>query len=152
MFIKNKNFLWGVVNIGQQTEGVGDENFDVPGESNWERWVRRGLVPEIGVANNYWQDYKNDHDLVKDIGCNSMRITVEWVRIESVEGVFDQQAVAYYRKILLRIYAGEIFLWWLVCGIGACRCGLRKNMECIIGSALLFLLGLLNWYGMNLAI
>jgi len=97
----DKKFLWGVVNIGQQTEGVGDKNFAVPGESNWERWARRGLVPEIGVANNYWRDYKNDHALVEGVSCNSVRITIEWARIEPREGVFDQRAVAHYRELLL---------------------------------------------------
>ncbi len=88
----NKKFLWGVVNIGQQTEGF-------CATSNWARWANRDLVPEIGAANNYWRDYKNDHALVENIGCNSMRITVEWARIEPAEGKFNKSATAHYRNI-----------------------------------------------------
>ena len=91
--MKNKKFLWGVVNIGQQTEG-----FDIT--SNWSRWAKRDLVPEVGKANNYWCDFKLDHEVVEDIGCNSMRITIEWSRVEPEEGVFDEKAIKQYREIL----------------------------------------------------
>jgi len=91
--MQNKKFLWGVVNIGQQVEG--DD-----GNSNWSRWSGRGLVPEIGEANNYWSDFAKTNRLVEELGCNSMRITVEWSRIEPREGFFDTKAIAHYRKIL----------------------------------------------------
>jgi len=91
--MKNKKFLWGVVNIGQQTEGF--DKF-----SNWARWAERGLVPEVGKANNYWYDFKLDHDIVEKIGCNSMRITLEWSRVEPEEGVFDKKVINHYQKIL----------------------------------------------------
>ena len=91
--MNNKKFLWGVVNIGQQTEGS-------DGFSNWARWAERGLVPEVGEANNYWQNYKLDHKAVEELGCNSMRITIEWSRVELKEGVFDKKAIEHYREIL----------------------------------------------------
>jgi len=98
---ENKKFLWGVVNIGQQTEGSGVD-------SNWERWAKRGLVPEIGKANNYWRDYKKDHTVVEEIGCNSMRITIEWARVEPVERKFDVKAIEHYRKILEDLHRRNI--------------------------------------------
>lgn len=89
----NTSFLWGVVNIGTQTEGS-----DVHG--NWTRWARRGLVPQIGVANDYWRRFREDHDHVEDLGCNSVRITIEWSRIEPEEGKYDAKVIAHYRNIL----------------------------------------------------
>ncbi len=91
--INNKKFLWGVVNIGQQTEGS-------DGFSNWARWAERGLVPEIGEANNYWRDYKLDHKAVEELGCNAMRITIEWSRVKPEEEIFDKEAIGHYREIL----------------------------------------------------
>lgn len=88
-----EKFLWGVVNIGQQTEGDDINN-------NWARWGMRGLVPRIGNANNYWNKYQDDHDIVQEIGCNSMRITIEWSRIEPSEGKFDKEAVQHYKNII----------------------------------------------------
>lgn len=91
--MNNKKFLWGVVNIGQQTEG-----FDK--SSNWVRWAERALVPSLNNANSYWRDYEVDHKAVEELGCNSMRITIEWSRVEPEEGIFDEKAIEHYRKIL----------------------------------------------------
>lgn len=90
---KQEEFLWGVVNIGTQTEG---------GRvcSDWSRWASRGQVPEIGRANEYWADFKKYHEIVQSIGCNALRITVEWSRIEPREGEFDEDVIEGYRRIL----------------------------------------------------
>ena len=89
----DKQFLWGVVNIGQQTEGFGKN-------SNWDVWAGRGVVPEIKGANSYWKYYKKYNTLIQELGCNAVRITVEWSRIEPQEGVFDECAVNHYEKII----------------------------------------------------
>ncbi len=91
--MQNKKFLWGVVNIGQQVEGD-DKN------SNWSRWAGRGLIPKISEANKYWPDFAKTNEIAEEIGCNAMRITVEWSRIEPKEGAFDTKAIVHYRKIL----------------------------------------------------
>lgn len=91
--LNSKKFLWGVNNIGYQTEGG---NF----VSNWDSWGRRGLVPESGRANNYWNDFKKDHDLVAELGVSAFRISLEWSRIEPKEGEFDLDAINHYREIL----------------------------------------------------
>ncbi|XLQ20002.1 MAG: family 1 glycosylhydrolase [Candidatus Moraniibacteriota bacterium] len=98
---KKEKFFWGVVNIGQQTEGHNKY-------SNWTKWDKRGLVPHIGYANNYWNIYAQYHNLVEEIGCNSMRITIEWSRIEPLEGEFDIEAVNHYRNILQNLHEKNI--------------------------------------------
>lgn len=89
----SKKFLWGVNNISYQTEG---NNY----ASNWHRWGKRALVPESGRANNYWHDFKLDHGLAQELGVGAMRISLEWSRIEPMEGVFDAKAIKHYRDIL----------------------------------------------------
>lgn len=91
--LNSKNFRWGVNNIGYQTEG---NNY----ASNWYRWGRRALVPESGRANNYWNDYKKDHDLAEELGVDAIRISLEWSRVEPTEGKFDAKAINHYREIL----------------------------------------------------
>lgn len=86
-------FIWGVNNIGYQTEG---NNY----ASNWDRWGRRALVPYIRQANNYWNDFKLDHTLAQELGVGAMRISLEWSRIEPKEGEFDIKAFYHYREIL----------------------------------------------------
>ncbi|HCU01231.1 TPA: hypothetical protein DIC62_00290 [Candidatus Nomurabacteria bacterium] len=89
-----KKFIWGVNNIGYQTEGNNHA-------SNWHRWGSRGLVPDCGKANNYWNDFEKDHDLVQELGADALRISLEWSRIEPVEGKFDLEAIRHYREILI---------------------------------------------------
>ena len=91
--INSKKFLWGVNNIGYQTEG---SNY----ASNWYRWERRALVPASGQANNYWDDFELDNALAQELGVGAMRISLEWSRIEPGEGKFDASAINHYRLIL----------------------------------------------------
>jgi beta-glucosidase len=91
--INSKKFIWGVNNIGYQTEG---NNY----ASNWYEWERRALVPESGRANNYWDEFKGDHNLAQELGVDALRISLEWSRIEPREGEFNQEAILHYRKIL----------------------------------------------------
>ncbi len=87
------SFLWGAVNIGAQTEGAA-------AQSSWARWGRAGRVPRIGRANDYWHRFAHHHDIATSMGCNALRITIEWARVEPHDGVFDDEAIAHYRAIL----------------------------------------------------
>lgn len=99
--INPNKFLWGVNNIGYQTEGY---NY----ASNWYRWERRVLVPDSGQANNYWNEFKNDNILAQELGVEAMRISLEWSRIEPQEGEFDQEAILHYREILVDLRERKI--------------------------------------------
>lgn len=102
--IKNslkKHFLWGVTSIGTQTEGG-------CATSNWYRAACEGTVPEIGCANNYWEDYAAHHDEVEELGVGALRISLEWARIEPEEGVYDYEVIDRYRAILRDIRRRDI--------------------------------------------
>jgi beta-galactosidase len=84
-----KDFLWGVSNSGFQFE-MGDSNGDnIDPNSDWYVWVhdpsniRKGIVsgdlPENGV--DYWNLYKKDHTIAKQLGLNAYRLGLEWSRI-----------------------------------------------------------------------
>ncbi|MEF3692087.1 MAG: family 1 glycosylhydrolase [Candidatus Moraniibacteriota bacterium] len=98
---KTKKFLWGVNNIGYQTEG---NNY----ASNWHSWERRALVPISGRVNKYWDEFKNDNILAEELGVGAMRISLEWSRIEPREGEFDPEAILHYRKILIDLRERKI--------------------------------------------
>ena len=91
-----KTFLWGVVNIAQQTEG-----YDTT--SDWAPWARRAWGPPIGVANDYYHRYAQDHALAQSLGCTAMRVSIAWSRVEPADGYFDAAAIAHYRAMLMDI-------------------------------------------------
>ena len=89
-----KDFLWGVATSAYQIEGG---NFN----SDWWQWEQLGKTKDKSVtACDYWHKWKNDHDLLSELGVNSYRFSIEWSRIEPEEGKFYVEAIQEYREIL----------------------------------------------------
>lgn len=101
-------FKWGVALSEHQVSGgfwCGDNNWN-----NWEcKKSHKGLFstyPTIetgelsGCACNFWELYPEDIKLVKELGCNAFRISVEWSIIEPYEGQFDQAALEHYQELI----------------------------------------------------
>jgi len=94
-----KDFLWGVATSGYQTEGNG-ANTDWWYQETHKKATDKYPEEPSGVANDFWNRYEEDIDLVTELNCNSYRMSVEWSRIEPREGQFDEEAIFHYKKIL----------------------------------------------------
>lgn len=44
----------------------------------------------------FWDKAFHDIGLIKDLGCNALRFSVEWAEIEPKEGLFNQEAMDFY--------------------------------------------------------
>ncbi|MFZ2153787.1 MAG: glycoside hydrolase family 1 protein [Candidatus Moraniibacteriota bacterium] len=89
-----RDFMWGVATSSYQIEG-GNSN------SDWWQWEKQGkTTDESGVTCDYWNRFKDDHDLLTDLGVNTFRLSLEWARIEGAEGVFSSGSIHHYREIL----------------------------------------------------
>jgi beta-glucosidase len=91
-------FLWGVATSGHQTEG---------GNSTSDTWFAENVSPSIfrepsGPACDSWDLWRADLDLVAGMGLNAYRFSVEWARVEPVEGEFSAEALAHYAAIVDR--------------------------------------------------
>lgn len=89
-------FLWGVAISAHQSEG-GNENSDC--------WLLERLSPTLfdepaGAACDSWVRYREDIDIVADLGLNCYRFGIEWARIEPEEGRFSEAAFAHYADML----------------------------------------------------
>jgi len=93
--VKNfpKNFYWGSATSSYQVEG-GVENAD------WAEAGRQGKAPVAGRACDHYSLYEKDFDIVKELGQNAHRFSIEWSRIEPEEGKFDEKEIEHYRKVL----------------------------------------------------
>lgn len=94
------DFLWGTATSAHQVEG---NNI----HSDWWDWELRYQPPNkrSGMATDFYNRFNEDIELAKNFSHNSMRLSIEWARIEPVEGKFDQQAIAHYVKLLQTIKA-----------------------------------------------
>ena len=90
------NFLWGAATAGHQVEG-NNVNSDV--------WAMEHVKPSVyvepsGDAANSFTLWPADLDLVKAMGLNSYRFSLEWARIEPAPGEYSVAMLDHYRAMI----------------------------------------------------
>ena len=104
------NFVWGTATAAHQVEGNNTNN-------NWYEWERSvdddGISrihnnDRSGLAADHWNRYPEDIMLMKDLGVNHYRFSVEWSRIEPEKGVYDLKALAHYRNMCEALIDADI--------------------------------------------
>jgi beta-glucosidase len=90
-------FLWGVATSAYQIEGGITGN-------DWLAWeAQSGRIQEgarAGEACLSWERWEEDLDLVRGLGLNAYRLSVEWSRIEPERGRYDEAALRRYGAML----------------------------------------------------
>ncbi len=91
-----KGFLWGASTAGHQVEG---------NNTNSDQWLLENVTPTItgarsGDAVNSLEQWPADLDVVKAIGLNSYRFSLEWARIEPDPGMFSLAMLDHYKRIV----------------------------------------------------
>ena len=89
-------FLWGTASASHQCEGGNTQN-------QWYRWEQEGHIlsgDKCGDAANWWQNAEADFGLAEQMENNALRLSLEWSRIEPVEGRWEVSAVERYRAML----------------------------------------------------
>jgi beta-glucosidase len=90
-------FLWGAATSSHQIEGGNVHN-------DWWEWEALGNVEggvRSGAATDHWNRWKNDLALLKELGCNAYRFSIEWSRLEPAEGQWDLSALDVYEAMVL---------------------------------------------------
>lgn len=69
---------------------------------DWTEWEAAGRTrgEPCGDAVDGWSRYEGDALLARDAGANSFRFSVSWSRVEPQPGVFDDAALARYRRFV----------------------------------------------------
>ncbi|WP_028842309.1 glycoside hydrolase family 1 protein [Thermodesulfovibrio yellowstonii] len=88
--MRNKDFLWGVATSAFQLEGSP--------YADWSTWDSIfSLNPKI---TNHYELYREDIRLIKNLGVNSYRFSIEWSRIQPSEDYWNKEVVRHYQKII----------------------------------------------------
>lgn len=93
-FKLKENLLLGTATAATQIEG-GDEN------NNWARFAAEGKVKDCTTpvrAADHYNRFKEDIDLMAEMGMQVYRFGIEWSRIEPERGVYSEEAIAHYRE------------------------------------------------------
>ncbi len=108
MLKSGKQFFWGAATSAHQVEG---------GMANdWSKWEyshdrladlkARNLNPDnfiSGRAADHYRRFEEDFTLAASLGHNAHRFSIEWSRIEPIEGVFNEAALNHYRDVILAL-------------------------------------------------
>ena len=90
-----KDFFWGISTAAHQVEGHS--------QNQWSDWEATGHIrsgDSCGRACDWWNNAERDFDLMRNMGLNALRFSVDWSRIEPQEGKWDFAALGRYREML----------------------------------------------------
>jgi beta-glucosidase len=91
-----KGFFWGAATAGYQVEG---------NNTNADLWLLEHVKPATfvdpsGDADNSFELWETDLDLVKSLGLNAYRFSLEWSRIEPEQGQWSIAMLDHYKRII----------------------------------------------------
>lgn len=91
-----KGFKWGTASAAHQVEGNNTLS---------DLWLVEQVKPTMfmepsGDANNSFELWPRDLDLVKQMGLDTYRFSIEWARIEPRPGVFSIAMLDHYARII----------------------------------------------------
>ncbi len=115
-----KGFYWGAATASHQVEGHNHNDW-----SEWEKQNAKRLAHESeqafrfnpnwiqfkqtatdpknylsGLACEHYARYEEDFDIIEKLHLNAYRLSIEWSRIEPVEGQFDEKEIEHYRNVI----------------------------------------------------
>ncbi len=86
----NKTFLWGVATSAFQLEGSP--------YADWTSWD--SILNSRPDVTNHYDLYKEDLCLLKELGVNAYRFSLEWSRIQPRENEWNEEAISHYQDII----------------------------------------------------
>ncbi|MEC1386001.1 glycoside hydrolase family 1 protein [Aerococcus viridans] len=107
-----QDFWWGSAISGPQTEGR--VQGDGKGDSIWDHWYQEDptlFFDQVGPAETsaVCTHYKEDIQLMKATGHNSMRTSIQWSRLfPEGRGEINQEAVTFYNNYIDELIANDI--------------------------------------------
>jgi beta-glucosidase len=106
-----KGFLWGCATAAYQIEG--GARADGRGPSNWDVFSHipgKTFNGETGdVADDSYHRYKEDIQLLKNLGVSTYRMSLSWSRIfPTGKGQVNPAGMDYYKRVLDELHAADI--------------------------------------------
>ena len=89
----------GVASSATQIEGGGLSH-------TWDEWHQKGHIHDGASparANDHLHCWKEDIDLMAEMGIGIYRLGIEWARLEPAKGCYDEAAAQWYRQLLAYI-------------------------------------------------
>ncbi|OUO64043.1 glycoside hydrolase family 1 protein [Collinsella sp. An268] len=97
-----QNFFFGAAMSGPQTEGGWNTGGKL--ENLWDTWSNEDISSfynRVGsyVGNDFMHHYKEDLALLKDLGLDSYRTSIQWSRLIDQDGNINPEGAAWYHEL-----------------------------------------------------
>ena len=98
-----KNFLWGASSSAFQIEGAWDEDGKGKTVADYNSFKRSHLQADSKVASDFYHKWKEDIDLMAELGLNIYRFSISWARIiPDGDGIVNQKGIKFYNKVIVK--------------------------------------------------
>jgi len=110
-YIFPKGFVWGAATSAYQVEGAWDE--DGKGESIWDNFTHKpgNIVNDAtgDIACNHYYRYKEDIQILKEMGVMNYRFSISWSRIfPNGVGKPNKKGLEFYKNLVKELLAANI--------------------------------------------
>lgn len=101
----DKDFIFGVATSSYQIEGAYNEDGRTP--SIWDIFSSiEGKVFNMedgNIACDHYHRYKEDVEIIKELGVDSYRLSIAWPRIFPEAGKYNQKGMEFYKNLLTEL-------------------------------------------------
>ncbi|AEM77729.1 GH1 family beta-glucosidase [Thermoanaerobacter wiegelii] len=105
-----KEFVWGVATSSYQIEGAVNEDGRTP--SIWDTFSKTEGKTYNGhtgdVACDHYHRYKEDVEIMKEIGVKAYRFSIAWPRIFPEEGKYNPKGMDFYKRLVDELLKRDI--------------------------------------------
>jgi len=105
-----KNFIFGLATASYQIEGAATEDGRSP--SIWDTFCKTPGKVYGGhtgdVACDHYHRYKEDVEILKEIGVNTYRFSISWSRIFPEHGKYNPKGMEFYKKLIEELIRNDI--------------------------------------------
>ena len=109
-----KGFYFGAATSAHQVEGGNRNDWTEWEEANAERLAAEAKKNSLpggpdsfrrenyisGKSCDHYNQFEKDFDIAKKLGHNTHRFSIEWSRIEPLEGRFNEKEIEHYRSVV----------------------------------------------------
>ena len=105
-----KDFLWGGASAAEQYEGHGETG---KAPTVWDKFYEtdpQAFYNQVGpnVTSDFVHHYKEDLELFKSFGVNSVRLGVSWARLMPDGKNVSEKGMAFYKDVINKAYENGI--------------------------------------------
>ena len=104
-----KNFLWGASSSAFQIEGAWDKDGKKMTVADYNSFKKSHLQADTKVASDFYHNFEEDIDLMKELGMKTYRFSISWARIiPDGDGEINQKGIDFYNKVIDKLIENGI--------------------------------------------